>query len=215
MRVRVLAACAVAAVLAFLLAPSSGLFARVPLMVLIGVLALIWHLVVSGRPAATVATSVVEPLVGTGSASTPTDESDEDSVVVDLTDGAAELEPEGPRPGYFDLTPPPPPERPAPRAHQAVTVEVEVEAQVQVVDHPPPFDAPVLVQADWPPARVEVPRVFTAGPSPDDRLDVPSPAIEAESSTGREHLGTGTDPWLAWAASVFASNTDEFPADRV
>ena len=47
-RIPVLVGFAVGAVLAFLVAPSTGLFARVPLMVLCGVLALIWQLAVSG-----------------------------------------------------------------------------------------------------------------------------------------------------------------------
>lgn len=224
-RVRVLAACAVAAVLTFLLAPSAGLFARVPLMVLIGVLALIWHLVVSGRSAVTPATPGVEPLEGTGSAPTPTDESADDSVVVDLTDGAAELELDGPRPGYFDLTPPRSSDRPtAPEMPTVVTVvETEIAPTTEpvssdrltvTVDEPPPFAADAPVQADWPPARVEVPRVFTAGPSPDDQLEVPSRAVDAESPVGREHLGAGADPWLSWAASMFATAGDESPVDR-
>ncbi len=49
-RVGVLGALAVAAVLAFFLAPSSGLFDRVAVMVLCAVLAIIWNLAVAGGP---------------------------------------------------------------------------------------------------------------------------------------------------------------------
>ena len=151
MRVRVLAGAAVAAVLTFLLAPASGRFGRVPLMVLLGVLALIWHLAVSGHERSRDA--------GAEAAD------HHDEPVVDLREPAPGHGDVASPPGWFDL--PPPEQRPVrtPRRTVALTM-------------PPP--APPAQRQDWPPVQVEVPRVFTmeevAAPPPP--AAPPSPAAQ-------------------------------------
>jgi hypothetical protein len=184
MRVRVLAGAAVAAVLTFLLAPTSGRFGRVPLMVLLGVLALIWHLAVSGHERSRDA--------GTEAAADHHDEP-----VVDLREPAPGHGDVASPPGWFDL--PPPEQRPVrtPRRTGALTM-------------PPP--APPAQRQDWPPVQVEVPRVFTMEVVP--AAQPPSPAAPppqpvAQQPPPVEPLPVEpppvADPWLEWAASMFAA----------
>lgn len=183
MRVRVLVGAAVAAALTFLLAPTSGRFGRVPLMVLLGVLALIWHLAVSGHERSRDA--------GTEAAADHHDEP-----VVDLREPAPGHGDVASPPGWFDL--PPPEQRPVrtPRRTGALTM-------------PPP--APPAERQDWPPVKVEVPRVFTmevvpAAQPPQPAAQPPQPAAQPPQPAAPPSLVEPppvADPWLEWAASMF------------
>jgi hypothetical protein len=188
MRVRVLAGAAVAAVLTFLLAPTSGRFGRVPLMVLLGVLALIWHLAVSGHERSRDA--------GTEAADHHAEP------VVDLREPAPGHGDVASPPGWFDL--PPPEQRPVrtPRRTGALTM-------------PPP--APPAQRQDWPPVQVEVPRVFTmevvpaaqppspAAPPPQPVAQQPPPVEPPPVEPPPVEPPPVADPWLEWAASMFAA----------
>lgn len=171
-RIPVLVGFAVGAVLAFLVAPSTGLFARVPLMVLCGVLALIWQLAVSGigrsgsssggvRGASAPAVGAARPGLGNG-ATTP----------VAVAAAAAGVEH---RPGYFEVDAEP---EPVAAAHMPTHAGTELydlggapglqgPAELAGLPDPP---------ANWPPHAVDVPLVFQLT---DDGAEVPAqPAAE-------------------------------------
>jgi hypothetical protein len=181
-RIAVLVMIAVGVVAAYLLAPDEGMVSRVPTMVLLGVLALIWSLALTpGVPAGPAAR---EPAAE--SSPRPSDEA---------------ASPEH-TPGYFELEPE---HQPVPPAPPEVTVEPDSPAPEQ--------------PADWPTPLVQVPRVFQA--STDEIIDLRSPPAPPAAGTSTPDViapdavtpGEGTagrgdapvdDPWLAFAASMFA-----------
>ncbi len=161
MRVAVLVGLAVVAVLAFLVAPTDGRFARVPLMVLCGVLALIWHLAVGGAvhvpaPPATEPISARSTVGSVGAATA-------DATPVGVALPAEQVETVHPA-GFFEVEAEPvsvPPE---------VALVQREDAEVELAGLPDP-------PANWPPTVVEVPLVFQVdasapAPQPEPDLDV-------------------------------------------
>ena len=97
-------------------------------------------------------------------------------------------------PGWFDL--------PSldPRTARASRRSVAVAAPPPAQPAPPPAQpapppAPVAEVQDWPPVQVEVPRVFIMEEVPE--APPPQPPLPPRPVT---------DPWLDWAASMFAAS---------
>ena len=176
MRVVVLVGLAVVAVLAFLLAPTDGRFARVPLMVLCGVLALIWHLAVGGA-AHVPAPSAAEPIsdrstVGSVGAATA------DAAPVGDAPPADKVETVH-RAGFFEMEAEPasvPPE---------VAAAQREDAGVELAGLPDP-------PANWPPTVVEVPLVFQVdGIGADARARAGTPDVDRRTDPRHRSHGDG------------------------
>ena len=228
-RIPVLVGLAVGAVLAFLVAPSTGLLARVPLMVLCGVLAVIWQLAVEG-------------IGRSGSSSAP------GAVGVTTPEAVATAADEVEhRPGYFEveaeLEPVAATHAPSEPYDLGDASDQQDPAELAALPDPP---------ANWPPHAVDVPLVFQLTddgaelpPEPMPELPpepMPEPAFESlfeplfqplfeplaapaadadpehdpdtsvvidltEPSAAERQLVSATahgeDPWLAFAASMF------------
>jgi hypothetical protein len=192
-RIAVLVMIAVGVVAAYLLAPDEGMVSRVPTMVLLGVLALIWSLALTPGVPAGPADRAPAP----ESSPRPRDEaaSPEHSPGHLEPESESESEPE---------------HQPVPSAPPEVAVEPDSPAPEQ--------------PADWPTPLVQVPRVFQA--STDEIIDLRSPPAPPAAGTSTPDViapeviapdavtpGEGTaghgdapvdDPWLAFAASMFA-----------
>lgn len=156
-RLGVLIGLGLAAVAAFFLAPSSGTWARVPVMVLCGVLAVVAHLLLSGpaRIRREQGASATEPLALNGSAGP-----------VPATNGGQH------QPGFFELDTSAPAAEAAPAATTSTTATgspTAAEAEVDLSQLPDP-------PADWPPTAVEVPLMFQMPPAPTS--DAPLPAAQ-------------------------------------
>lgn len=224
LRVIVLGALAVAAVVVFLVGPTKGRFAREATMILIGVLALIWHLALSpsgqrrvGTEAAAPAqptpeeasvvavASSVAPVAVVAEAVPDPAEAEPEPDVIDLTAGDGALAPTPSRAGYFELEP----STTGPRSRGS-----------EVIDVPAPA-------AQWPPPKVEVPSVFSAPTQePVERAPVTpvvldAPAADAlaqdvpesdvpESDTPvavAAPAGANKDPWLVWVGDMFSGGS--------
>lgn len=234
LRVIVLGALALAAVAVFLVGPTEGRFAREATMILIGVLALIWHLALtpSGQrrasteaPAAVVPTAedasveavapLVVPVAAVAEAVPGPDEAEPEPDVIDLTAGDGALAPSPSRAGYFELEP----AASGPRSRRTEVIDVPAAA------------------AQWPPPKVEVPSVFSAPTQePVERApvtpkvpDAPvpkapavdAPAVDAPTqntpteSTPTENaptavaapVGANKDPWLVWVGDMFSGGS--------
>lgn len=199
-RIGVLAALAAATVVTFALAPDDGRFARVPLMVMLAVLALIWHLAkvrAVGEPPEQVRAGPA-PVPATGVSTSP---------------------PPTRRPGFFELaSAPPPPSVPdaADREHHlGIGLESDLEPAVAEVLPPPP--------AAWPLPAVQVPLAFQNtvidltddGPilapigtdAPIGAEEPADPEEPADRPLGASLDAGGTDdPWLAFAAKMFGGD---------
>lgn len=199
LRVTMLGALALASVVVFLVGPTEGRFAREATMVLIGVLAVIWHLALSGTVRAPVTASPRQPTaevraeqpLGSSSefdAVRPTSIAPdlEGAAVIDLTDDqgalvSTESVSTESRAGYFEVEP----ESTGPRRRR------------EVAD----LSSPAPPAPPWPPPAVQVPSVFSAQP------DTPAPEMSSAADPPADVVPGGTridDPWLAFAASMFA-----------
>ena len=180
-RLGVLIGLGLAAVAAFFLAPSSGTWARVPVMVLCGVLAVVAHLLLSGpaRNRRERGASVTEPLTLNGSAGPVT-----------ATDGDQH------QPGFFEL------DTAAPVVAATTTTTAgrgTPPAATEAVDLSQLPDPP----ADWPPTEVEVPLVFQMPPAPIS--DAPNPAAQMAEQEVEPEVEPAIEPSAPFAAPTPAA----------
>lgn len=243
-RVAVLAGLAALAVVVFLVAPDEGRGARVPLLLLCGVLALIWHLVVEGvRSAPSSAPTAIAPtaIAPTPAIDTPVPVT---APVEPTTTPVAATDPSPPDPvgtehraGYFEVGDGDVEDTTAQdgtaqdRAAQDATAQDATEQGDDLADLPDP-------PSNWSPVVVEVPLAFHLDEPDDaalpelatadlgeltdlvdvtdltdliDLTDLGSAAVTtpepgaplAPVGTDLTAPGTG-DPWMAFAAAMFA-----------
>lgn len=221
-RVAVLGVLVAVVVCVFLVAPDDGRLARVPVMVLVGVLAVLWYLIATSlmdRSTAAVPQPghevAADPATTQAAGAT-------DGDVIDLTDRG--------RAGYFEV-------ESAVAGTPRAGTPVHHEDDLSLLPDPP---------ANWPPISVEVPSVFSGG-GPDtatvapvidvvdvsavDAVDASDAVPEAAGASSPEQAGiaggedaapvesmpgpavltlltdrphAANDPWLAWAAEMFA-----------
>lgn len=184
-RLGVLIGLGLAAVAAFFLAPSSGTWARVPVMVLCGVLAVVAHLLLSGpaRIRREQGASANEPLTLNGSAGPVT-----------ATNGDQH------QPGFFELDTAVPVARSAPAATTSTTATGSPTAAKAEVDLSQLPDPP----ADWPPTAVEVPLMFQMPPGPiPDAPPAAAPVAELEVDPDAE---PGVEPAAPFAEPTPAAS---------
>jgi hypothetical protein len=209
MRVAVLVGLAVVAVLAFLVAPTDGRFARVPLMVLCGVLALIWHLAVSGavHVPAPPATEPISDRSTVGSVGAAT----ADATPVGVALPAEQVETVHPA-GFFELAGLPDPPANWPPTVVEVPLVFQVDASAPAPEPEPDVDDEPIHVIDL----TATDAVVRGAADPDQSeldlsdLDLTGFGMTSGGVVPLEHAvavgasgPVGDDPWLAFAATMF------------